>query len=213
MANISQAQAKALAEGFLDTVGSRDLNPVESMSALILLAGSLVDQAQQNLNKVDRVASGSLSESMKVLNPESVGNNVRIDVIANFYYKFIDKGVKGVEGGSTGTYSFKNLHVSKRMMEAIRKWLLREGLKARTHTGGKPIVKREAKRKKITSTSTQAAYAIARGIKKTGLKRTNFFTDAVRTTRQQAKTQLAKGLKLDIINALPKKINGTNNPT
>lgn len=213
--SISKAQAKALADGFLDTIGASDLRPAESLSALFLLAGGLADQAQQNLNKVDRVASGSLSDSIKVLNPETVGNSVRIDIVANYYYKFIDEGVRGLGGGNgNGRYSFRTRFVGKKMMTAIRKWVIREGLKSRTHTGGKPIVKREAKRQKRKSsdTSSSTAYSIATAVKYKGLKKTLFFTDAVKYTQAQAKTQLAKALKIDIINTIPKQLNGNNTP-
>lgn len=214
--SISKSQADALSKGFFDNIGSKeDLKPESSLSALYQLAGGLVDQAQRNLNKVDRVASGSLSDSIKVLNPETVGNSVRIDIIANFYYKFIDEGVRGLGGGNgNGRYSFKNRFVGKKMLFAIRKWLIREGLKSRTHTGGKPISKRESKREKRkgSDTSNSTAYAIATAVKYKGLKKTQFFTSAVNYTQAQAKTELAKALKIDIINVIPKKLNGNNTP-
>jgi hypothetical protein len=204
--SISKAQADALATGFLNTIGSEnDLKPVETLSALYLLAGGLVDSAQKNLNKADQVASGKLSESLKVLNPESVGRNVRIDITALYYFRFLNEGVKGTKGGS-GKYAFKNNKVGGKMLTSIRKWLIKEGLKARTRTGGGPITKREAKRKSITETSDSVAYGIAVSVKQKGIKRSNFFTNAVKTTQAKAKEQLAKGLKLDIINSLPSKL-------
>jgi hypothetical protein len=204
--SISKAQADALAKGFFDSIGSsEDLKPTETLSALYLLAGGLVDDAQKNLNKADQVASGKLSESLKVLNPESVGRNVRIDISALYYFKFLNEGVKGTKGGS-GKYAFKNNKVGGKMLTSIRKWLIREGLKSRTRTGGPAITKRESRRKSITETSNSVAYGIAVGVKMKGIKRSNFFTDAVRTTQAKAKDQLAKGLKLDIINSLPSKL-------
>ncbi len=205
--SISKAQADALAAGFFDKIGdTKDgLQPEETLSALYQLAGGLVSEAQDNLNQADRVASGALSDSIKVLNPEYVNRSVRIDIEALFYYKFVDKGVKGTKKGS-GQYSFKNAFVGKSMVNAIRKWVIREGLKARTNVGGPSITKREAKRKTITDSSYTTAFVIAKSIKQKGLKRTNFFAKAITSTRDKTDEALGKAFKVDIINSLPKKL-------
>lgn len=204
--SISKAQAKALADGFLDGIGgSRDeLKPKETLSEIIVLAGELVTQVQKNLIAADRIATGALSESFKVLNPELSGRDIRVDVEALHYYQFIDAGVRGTKSGTSAKgYSYKN---KMPPVNTIRKWLIREGLKARTNVGGRPITGREARRKSISETSNTIAFIIARSIKQKGLKRTNFFTKAVRKIRSKAKGQLAKGFKIDIINAIPKKL-------
>lgn len=206
--SISKAQAKALADGFLDTLGTKrdGLRVENTTSELILLAGELVEQAQKNLVTTDRVASGALSESLKVLNPEFHNRNIQVDVEALLYYQFIDSGVRGTRGGTSGKgYSFKNEVVGRKMRDAIRKWLIREGLKARSDKY--TVTNRETRRKSISETSNQVAYAIARSIKQKGLKRTNFFAKAIRSTKVHAKENLARGFKIDIINAIPKQLN------
>jgi hypothetical protein len=203
--SISTAQAEALASGFFDDLGSdEEFQPVETLSTLIQLAGELVGTAQENLNVVDRVATGSLSESLKILNPEVTGETIRVDIEALYYYRFIDQGVKGTKGGN-GKYQFRNDLVGRNMLNAIRKWVIREKLKMRTNKKYKAISKREAKRKRITDTSTSISYAIAKSIKRKGLKKTMFFTNAVINTQNKLK-DLAVPLKIDIINTLPKKL-------
>jgi hypothetical protein len=204
--SISKSQADALADGFFDTIGSSkdELQPKGTLSVLYQLAGGLVNEAQNNLNSSDRVASGALSASMKVLNPEQLGKVIRVDIEALYYYKFIDAGVKGTSGG-VGQYSFKNNFVGRKMQEAIRKWLVKEGLKDRTGRH-KPISKRETRRRSITETSRRVAFAIAKAVKKKGLKRTNFFSKALKSTKDKSKQELSKGFKIDIINSLPKKL-------
>lgn len=205
--SISSAQASALADGFFDSLGSSkdELKPKESLSALYQLAGGLVSDAQRNLISSDRIASGKLADSFKVLNPEQLGKNIVIDIEALYYYQFIDGGVKGTRGGS-GKFSFKNNFVGRKMQEAIRKWLIKEGLKARTTKKYKAISIREAKRKSITETSRSVAFAISKYIKQKGLKRTNFFAKALTSTKDKAAKELSKGFKIDIINSLPKKL-------
>lgn len=209
--SITQAQADALAAGFFDNLGSKEeLIPFHSLSALYQVAGILLETAQSNLNRVDRNSSGALSQSLKILSPELVGKSIRMDIEAAFYYKFVNLGVKGTKQGN-GRYAFRNNYVSVKMMLAIRKWIIKEGLKAITNKKYSGITNREIKRKSIKDTSTRTAFAIARSIKMHGLRPTNFFTDAVITAQGAAKQLLGAGLKLDVINTLPKKLNGTNN--
>lgn len=206
---ISSAQRSALSDNFFDNLGSGkdEFQPKNSLSALYQLAGGLVNDAQRNLNSADRVASGALSESMKILDPRITrgGKNISIDIELLYYYKFIDGGVKGTKGGA-GKYAFKNDGVGKKMRNEIRKWIIREGLKHKSDKYS-PITKREGKRKSITETSNQVAYVIARSIKQKGLKRTNFLAKAVKTARNNSRELLSKGFKVDIINALPKQLN------
>lgn len=207
--SISKAQADALAEGFFDNLGEskEGLQPKNSLSALYQLAGTLVDEAQNNLNKVDRNASGALSDSLKVLDPRIInGANVVVDVEALYYYQFVDKGVNGTKKGRGSPFSFKHDIPGRKMVKSIRNWIIKEGIKIKNTKKYSAISRRERRRKSITDQTKNAAFAISRSIKQKGLKRTNFFVDAIRTTQQQSKDQLAKGFKIDIINSLPKSI-------
>lgn len=203
---ISQAQAEALAEGFLDDIGE-DIKPTKTLSKLFLACAKIIEEAQNNLNSSDRVASGALSESMKIIDPVNEGKNIRIDISMLHYWKFVNDGVKGVKSGQPNSkYAFKNLIVGKKMLKAIRKWLVKEGLKTKAKGQGRPISKRERKRKTITDKTTSAAYAISRSIKAKGLKKTNFLTKAIKEGNKFLKSELGKGFKADIIEAIPKKL-------
>lgn len=208
--SISQAQAEALSKGFFDSIGSNEgFEPVETLSTLIQLAGELVGTAQENLNASDAVATGALSESLKIINPELTGRQVRVDVEALRYYRYKDQGVKGTRKGS-GKYRFRNENVGRNMLNAMRKWVIRENLKMRTTRKYSAISRRESKRKRITDTSYNTAYAISRSVKMKGIEKTMFFTNAVVKTQNRLK-ELAIPLKIDIINTLPKNINGNSN--
>lgn len=210
--SIGEAQKKLLATDFLDSLGSSnelsDLEIDASLAALYELAGYLVKTAGDELNAKGNVASGALMDSIKVLDPKYKGKSVTLDIEALKYYQFLNKGVKGTQKGS-GKFAFKNNKVSTAMMFSIRKWLIREGIKARTNTG-KAITKKEAKRKSITETSNKVAYAIAVSIKKKGIKKTGFMDKAIKATSSRVQAELGKAFKIDIINSLPTKIDGTN---
>ena len=208
--SISQAQGRALALGFLDKIGgnSDDFQPVRTLGAFYNIAGVIVEEAQANLNKSDRVSSGALSDSIIIIDPVEVDGKIAINISAAFYWKFVDKGVKGYRGrgNSTEGYKFKNGHVSKKMMQALRQWVIREGIKAKTNVGGKPITDREKKRKSITDTSASTAYAIGFSIKRNGLKKTGFMTKAIKTGERAAKKLLGQALVIDIADSLPKQL-------
>jgi hypothetical protein len=202
--SITASQAELLASGFLDTTGSSkdELVPKSSLTTLFKLSGFLVEEAQKNLARSDRVASGALSESIKILDPYKKGKTIHIDVEALFYYLFIDGGVKGTKGG-TGLYQFKNDKPSKKMVAALRKWLQKEGIKGSVDKKYRGISKRDDFRKSITDTGEGIAYAISRSIKQKGLKRTNFMAKAIAKTENKAEKEFGAAFKIDVINSLP----------
>lgn len=212
--SISKSQAEALAEGFFDGLGgSKDgIKPKKSLAALYQLAGGLVVDAQKNLDSSNRTATGALHSSIKVLDPRVVnGVKVVVDIELLDYYRFVDAGVKGTQSGS----SSKGYAYTTKMppVNVIRKWLIKEGIKGRQDKkyknlklDSKAASRRDTFRKSITETSRSVAFAIARSIQKKGLKRTNFFSKAIRTTEAKADKELSKGFKIDIINSLPSKL-------
>src|ERR1044072_112479 len=204
--SISESQAKALADGFLDDLGE-DFKPSKTLSKFFEVVGKLIEEAQNNLNSADRVSSGALSDSIKAIDSIIEGKKIRVDISMLYYWKFIDKGVKGVKSGKPNSpYSFKNLYPSKKMLKAIKKWVTKEGLKAKAKGQGKPINKRERKRKSVTNATNDIAYAISRSIKAKGLKKTNFMTNAVKEANKFAKKELGKTFAIDVLESLPKKI-------
>ena len=205
MANISQSQAKLLASEFLDTIGGdkgKDLQVNESLTALIMLAGNLIDEANNNLQQGGHISSGRLSDSIKALDPRIVNGWINIDIEALFYYLFIDAGVKGTKSGS-GAYSFKTSYPSKKMVTEIQKWIKRAGLS--TYNVKKPVSNLERKRKSISQLNTgrRTAYAVATSIKQKGIRATNFFSKAADATELIAQEQLGKAFAIDVINSLP----------
>ena len=179
------------------------------VTTLYNIAAEFIKNASNNLQQVDRISTGALLDSIKPSDISIFGKIYTLNINVNDYYKFIDKGVKGWQSGSPSDspYSFKapgkrgEAGQSSKMVTAIRKWLIKEGLKATTNTG-KSITRRESKRKNITDASTQTAILISKAIKKKGLEKTNFWTKAEQQTMNYANDQLSLALKIDIINSL-----------
>lgn len=201
--SISKSQAEALAEGFLDNLGSskEGLQPRETFTEIILLAGELIEEAQNNLNKSNRHTSGRLSESLIGDEPTLNGSVFRIDVLMNFYGAFVNKGVKGTRSGrSLAGYSFKNEVVSSSMHKAISDWIKSARTATRSVKKYKGYGKHETKQKTISQYDT--AYAIARSIKQHGLKPTGFLDKAVASTERKVADRLGAALRVDVIDGL-----------
>jgi hypothetical protein len=172
--------------------GSSDyerMNLEGSAKLLFDLAAEFAENAKDNLNKKDRVASGALLDSIVPMPLRVMGKTIVADVKVLDYYKYIDKGAK---------YTTKMPPVAE-----IRKWILKEGIKERNNKY-KAISKRESKRKTLSESSKvdQMAFGIAMSIKKKGLKKTNFWTDAMKDLNKTIDERLGKTLAIDIINTL-----------
>jgi hypothetical protein len=177
-------------------------------TALFNIAAEFVKNASDNLNKVDRISSGALQDSIIPGEIVIMGTKLELQINVLDYYKFIDKGVKGWKSGSPSDspYSFKKPEgksgaKNSEMVTAIRKWLISEGLKSRT-TPKKSITQRESKRKSITDASTKAAIIVAAAIKRKGLKKTNFWTDSEKQTQIYTEQTLGEAVKIQIINSI-----------
>lgn len=194
---------------YLGTIGSDDrgdsLELSNSARALATLAGVIIGEASDNLERGGNVATGETISSMKARDIVAKGTTFELDVEILSTYKFLNDGVKGTEGGA-GKYSFKTSRAGKKMAGAILKWIKTRSLSGKVKY--KAVSKNERKNKRLNKTLSQAksreslSYAIATNIKKRGIKRTLFFTNAVKEARREQKKLFADALKLDIIESL-----------
>lgn len=191
---------------FLGTIGTTDRGDAmpETSKTLVELAGFLIEKATDNLQRKGHIATGDTVSSMKAVNLDLTGTKTSIDVQILSTYKFIDQGVKGTQGGN-GKYQFKNNKVGKKMYAAISKWLKKRAAGGRTKY--KAVSRNEKKNQKLNKLRNSAdkkalAYAVATNIKKRGIDRTLFFTNAVKETQKESRKRFAAALKIDIINSL-----------
>jgi len=169
--------------------------------ALKQLAAALAKQAADNLVQSGHVASGALAKSIVPGQLKVTGNTMQIDILGLDYAQYIDKGVRGTQGGQ-GLFAFKSKYPSKAMVTAVTKWMAQKGITAQA------TQKNTRRHKTSTATVTQAAaYAIARSVLQHGIKPTGFMSAAVATIQQQADELLGNALQADVINALPQNLN------
>jgi hypothetical protein len=204
MASIGKSQAAALAEGFLDDIGSTDdisFKPAEIVGELILLAYELVQSAQDNLNATHSNASGRLSDSITAQEPKTAPGFIQIDIEMNFYGQFVNKGVKGTKGG-TGLYKFKSDMPGKSMVDAIKKYM--KDARSKIGSVKKPI---GYESKNATIAAASSAFAMARSIKQHGIHPTYFMDAAIEETDQKVSERLGDALAIDVLNSLPDTLN------
>lgn len=203
MKSISQSQAEALANGFLSTQGANkgEFKPVKLLSQVMLIAGSVVKEAQVNLNRNNSNSSGILSDSLEITEPTQQGSVFKCDIRMQYYGKFVNKGVKGVEKGSSNAgYAFKNLGVSKAFITSLERSRSKAGAKITNTNTNKTISQNEKKNAKVSEINS--AWGAAINIKKFGIKPTGFIDKAVDTISNKVETQLGIALKIDINNSL-----------
>lgn len=203
---INKAQAELLASGFLDTIGSDDFTPKDSLTTLIIAAAYLVEQAQKELR--NNVSSGALSSSIKALDPKGTRAGIYIDVEMLFYGQFLNAGVRGTRRGS-GEYKFKHDMPSRDMVNQISRWLKKAGKSSFNVNAKKSIYKNERKNKSISEIDN--AFAVARSIKQKGIKAVRFMDKAAELATAFVAREMGEALTVDIINSLPDTLDGTDN--
>jgi len=190
-------QAELLSEGFLDTLGAERVDfgqaselPVTAR-LLVLAAASFVQRVQENLDRMGKVSTGTLSTDIISGEVQAGGGSVSIEVgypatsAGAKYYDFVNKGVKGLVSGqpSDSPYQFRKLSAPPVMVNAILGWMEQNNIRAREETQTRDLSPLQSKRKglrELTGGDAQRslAYSIARSIKRRGLPYTGFFDEA-----------------------------------
>lgn len=183
--SISKAQAEALRDGFLNTLGMQDyqkggndLPVVEKMMALAGLAfnDSLVKYLGNSVAS-GKLAEPSLPKITKFGNVYTMTFGYEKGSAQSKYYDFVNKGVKGTDNikadGKT-PYSYKAGKLSV-PVKPIEQWLKLNKLKA---VSVKKYRKLGVESKAIESKKS-LAWAVARAIHRDGLKSTHYMDRAV----------------------------------
>jgi hypothetical protein len=201
----AKAQAKAIKDGFLQRIGEQydlidptEFPVVEQM--LMFYGKQFNDEVQKNLTKSGSIASGKIGD-LVVPKVNKFGNSYEMwlgydkDNPASVYYKFINKGVRGVGGenarpkkvASDTPYEYKTPYPNKKMAASILQWYRLGKAKTTSETQTKKLSKTQRKNKKLKQIVNKAdslknlAYATAAAIKRDGLKTTSYFDNAVKT--------------------------------
>jgi len=192
--SIKQLQDELLSSGLLDRLASSrtnfaELNQLPILEQYIILSASnFILKVKENIEVLGISDTGALSDDISSgeLVKESNGYSIEVGYPSGSkaakYYDFVNKGVKGVKSGTPNSpYAFKNIRVGRAMLQNIKSWVDRNGIR----TNEVAITRRQARRQSLSNSINEStrrkslAYAVAVGIKKKGLRKTGFFDNAI----------------------------------
>ncbi len=233
--SISKAQAKAIGDGFLNTLGEQKLKEaslpvIEEM--LKSYGAEFIKQAQDNLEKSGSISSGKINDIRmqftKFGTKYTLSLGYPTQEAASKYYDFVNKGVRGFGGknakpkNSDSPYKYKNQYPNKAMAASIFSWLNRARKSIRTDKYDVPETANRKKNLSLKKMLTDAdnkrklAYAISTGIKRDGLKATHYFDNAEKSVFNKEfievmTTALGKDIEIKIKQIGKEITNGNNN--
>jgi len=219
--SITKAQASALAEGFLNTLGEQPMKEGEFpiIEKLLLdFGGDFIKNAQKNLNANNSIASGKINDIR--MNFTKFGTNYTISLgypksePASKYWDFINKGVKGTKNIKADAKTPYKFNPSKKSIpiSVAQGWLGYNKLKV---VAVKPYRKLGVETK-ATDEKKSLAYVLARSIHRKGIRSTHYFDDAQKETfgknfYEVMEVALGKDIQIKIKQIGKELSNGNNN--
>ena len=205
--SISQAQLHFLEGNDIDLMGEsqQSFQPIklnDLADTLTYLAALYTEKLAESLNKADATSSGFLADSIIPLDVKILGSVYTVEIQAATYAKFIDEGVDGWAKSRGSQYKFKSKGVDPNgeMVKSVKAWLLREG--SFSQNVRTQLSKRESRQQSITDSATRKSISVAYMIKRQGIRPTKFWSSTTKDMARVVEMELAKALKVDIINSI-----------
>lgn len=219
--SISKAQANAIADGFLNTLGEQPMKEGEMPVIERLLkdfGADFITAAQKNLNKSKSIASGDINDIRMQFTKFGTTYTISLGYPksepASKYWDFINKGVKGTKNiKADGNTPYKFNSGKKAIpISAAQKWLGYNKLKV---TAVKPYKKLGVETKALDSKKS-LAYVLARSVHRKGIRSTHYFDNAQKETfgknfYEVMEAALGKDIQIKIRQISKEIKNGNNN--
>ena len=204
---MTRAQHEAVDTGFIDlnTLDASDYQPIDLsdiQNTLVNIAAAYVGLIHENATNKDVVSSGNMIEDIQATDITTTDTGYAIGITAPDYATYQDEGVNGWKVNRGSRFQFKTMGTREGtpMYNSLKAWVQREGLSARNVKQG--VTRRERRGMKMQDAETKTILAVASGIKRSGLKATNFWSDATNEINAYIETELGIATKIDIINNL-----------
>lgn len=220
--SISKAQAKAIADGFLNTLGEQPMKEGQMPVVETLLkqfGGEFITTAQENLRANGSIASGAINDIRMYFSKFGTTYSISLGYPksekASKYWDFVNKGVKGTKNIKADSKTPYKFNPSKKSIpiSAVQGWLGYNKLKA---TSVKPYRKLGVEAKAIDEKKS-LAYVVARSIHRKGLRSTHYFDNAQKEVfgknfYEVMEAAVGKDIQIKI-RQIGKEINNGNNNT
>ena len=218
--SISKAQAQAIADGFLNTLGEQPMKEGQMPVAERLLkdfGADFIKTAQANLRANGSIASGAIDDIRMYFSKFGTTYSISLGYPksekASKYFDFVNKGVKGTKNIKADLKTPYKFNPSKKSIpiSAVQGWLGYNKLKA---TAVKPYRKLGVEAKAI-DTKKSLAYVVARSIHRKGIRSTHYFDNAQKEVfgknfYEIMEAALGKDIQIKI-RQIGKEINNGNN--
>jgi len=220
--SISKAQAQAIADGFLNSLGEKPMKEGDMPVAERLLkdfGADFILTAQKNLRANGSIASGNINDIR--MNFSKFGTTYTISLgypksePASKYWDFVNKGVKGTKNIKADSKTPYKFNPSKKSIPiaAAQGWLGYNKLKV---TAVKPYRKLGVETKAIDAKKS-LAYVLARSIHRKGIRSTHYFDNAQKEVfgknfYEIMEAALGKDIQIKI-RQIGKELNNGNNNT
>lgn len=146
---------------------------------LAVMRQETIDALTQSLEKVNRVSTGQLSQSIKVDLPVNDGE-LSFILSMDDYWKFVDEGVNGTQKKVGSKFSFKKKNLKQL---AVLEFIANRGISANNIATQYKNSKGEVVRRKKPLSGDKArktlAFLMGRSMALKGIKPTNFYTDVI----------------------------------
>jgi hypothetical protein len=202
--NINKAQADFLREG--GDLGGTDIAEFGVVAGLLEQYGAeLLTNISYFANNKGVVSSGDLLRDMIPEITESNGvTTFRLRMLD--YYDYPNEGVKGVASSSNAPgspYQYRNYGVPSSMRDSLKKYILSGKAKITSVRNDKALGKGGEKIgvsfSKGKSLIDKQVDTLAYLIKRFGIKKTNYFTDAFNKTFQSFEVDMVEAVDRDIV--------------
>lgn len=202
--SLSKAQSKVLSSGFLDKIGTTgEFETFVAESILEQYGSEFKLLLTQYIKDRQLIGSGALSDNIY---PEVSEDGKTLTISVLDYYDYINKGVKGkgpnAKNGLDSPYKFHNYGMNKEGRDSIKNYILSGKAKVRNIRSDKAAgigleskgIRQKPKKSLLDSQVDNLIYLI----KRYGIKKTNYFDDAVNKVFGNWAVDMAAALGEDI---------------
>ena len=201
--SLSKAQSNVINSGFLDKIGTTGKFETFVAESLLEQYGAEFKLVlTQYIKERQLVGSGALADNIY---PEISEDGKTLTISVLDYYDYVNKGVQGVRNSRNAAgspYKYKNYGMNEEGRSSIKKYILSGKAKVRNIRNDKAAgigleskgIRQKPKKSLLDSQVDNLIYMI----KKYGIKKTNYFDDAVNKVFANWAVDMAAALGEDI---------------
>lgn len=202
--NLGKAQQDAISSGFLNKVGAdKDTFEIEVATNLLEQYGEeFVRVLAENIRSKGLVSSGALADNIF---PQMSDNGKKLTIRMLDYYDFVNEGVQGVRNSRNAAgspYKFKNYGMNAEGRKSIRQYIQSGKAKVSSTMNDKArgigLERKGVKFAEKKSLIDRQVDNLVYMIKRFGIKKTNYFTDTIKTVFADFEAQMGEALGLDV---------------